>query len=142
MSTRQTAVHLPFGLVMRRHWEDWLSILAGLYLVLSPLWLPRERALWLVPLGLVLIVFGAWAGFRERSYLFAEAMVAVAGAFIFISPWIGVFAGFNALAISAWVVGALAILMAVSETISERRRFVEGGEPIRTPQGYRPMSHR
>ncbi|WOP19329.1 SPW repeat protein [Raineyella sp. LH-20] len=130
------AVHVPWGAVARRHWEDWLSILAGLYLVLSPLWLQTQqpRAIWLVPFGVVLIVFGAWSEFRERASAFAEGMVALAGAFIIASPWIGGFAGLNALAISAWAVGAVAIVMAIFETISRRRRVVEGGQPIRTPR--------
>ncbi|QGF23039.1 SPW repeat protein [Raineyella fluvialis] len=137
MSTRHQAVHLPLEVRVRRHWEDDISILAGLYLVLAPLWLQmrQPRAIWLVPFGVMLIAFGAWAEFREKASAFAEGMVALAGAFIIASPWIGDFAGRNALALSAWVVGAIAIVMAVVETTSRRRRVVEGGEPIRRPIG-------
>lgn len=135
MSSRQPAVHVPWGTVARRHWEDWVSILAGLYLVLSPLWMQthQPRAIWLVPFGIVLIVFGAWSELRERAGAFAEGMVALAGAFIVASPWIGGFAGLNGLAVSAWIVGALALVMAAVGTISRRRRIVEGGRPVRTP---------
>ncbi len=135
MSTRHAVVHVPMGAVVRRHWEDWVSMLAGLYLVLSPLWMQMShpRAIWLVPFGIVLIVFGAWSEFRERAAALAEGMVALAGAFILASPWIGGFAGANGLALSAWIIGGLVIVMAGVGTMGRRRRVVEGGEPIRTP---------
>lgn len=136
MSARHAAVHVPLGTVARRHWEDWVSVLAGLYLVVSPLWMQmtHPRAIWLAPLGIVLIVFGAWSELRERASAFAEGFVALAGAFIIASPWIGGFAGANGLALTAWIVGGLAVVMSTLETLDRRRRVVEGGEPIRTPR--------
>lgn len=140
MSIYKRAVHLPMGEVAARHWKDWVSIAAGLVLALSPLWTQQVQAFWLIPLGVLLIVFGVWSQLRERASEFAEGMVALVGAFTIASPWIGGFAGLNGLALTAWIVGVVAVVMALVETIGRRRRVVDAHVgPMGRPRGGEGM---
>ncbi|SDB81745.1 SPW repeat-containing protein [Raineyella antarctica] len=122
MSTRQPLVRHPVaGRIARRHWEDWITIVAGFALALTPLWSPSDRSIWIVPFGLALVLLAAWSDLWEKVSRFAEELVVLAGVVILATPWIFGFAGANALALTAWAVGLVVIVMALVQMSTTRR---------------------
>ncbi|SDB81509.1 hypothetical protein GA0111570_103294 [Raineyella antarctica] len=122
MSTRQTAAKHPVMVMLaRKHWEDWVTLVAGLVLALTPVWNSSNRAIWLVPLGVLLILMALGSEIWDKLSEAAEGVVAVIGALIIVAPIIGGFAGMNALALTTWTVGAVVMVMALVQVLLELR---------------------
>lgn len=112
MSMHQSAARLHGGMAVSRRWEDWVSVLAGLYLALAVLWTTGAPAVWFVPLGVLVIVAGLWSEAQDTS-LIAEVAVGILGIITFISPWLGSFTGMMRVDWTAWIVGAVTVVMAI-----------------------------
>lgn len=122
MRTREAAARHPaVAMLARKHWEDWVTLVAGLVLVSTPLWSNSDRAIWMTLLGVLVIIFALGSEIWDKLSESAEATVAFIGAVIVIAPTIGGFAGRNALALTAWAVGAVVIVMALVQVILELR---------------------
>lgn len=98
-------------------WPDWVNLVAGIYLFIVP-WIystTSETAaswdLWIF--GIVIGAVALWALSAPLSAA-AEWAQVVFGGWVFISPWVLGFAGLAAPAWSAWIVGAVVVILAGS----------------------------
>lgn len=95
-------------------WQDWLALIAGAYAVLSPIWTATEtNATWtMVILGAAIVVVALWSlampGDRGADYA-----LMLMGILLFVSPWVMDFATMEALAMTAWIAGAVTVLSGI-----------------------------
>ena len=77
-----------------QRWQDWLILIGGIWLFISP-WLfgfSRTNYSWdPFLMGVLLMIFSIWAIGNRR--LWEEWLTLIIGAWIFISPWVLGFAG-------------------------------------------------
>lgn len=100
-----------------RTWQDWAALAAGIYLALSPIWVPNAPVGWFVTFG-VLVSAVALMGAGSASCKGAEWTQAIIGAVIFLSPWFGAFPEtYEAVAWTSWIVGSVIFLLAASTYI-------------------------
>lgn len=92
-------------------WPDWVNVVLGAYLALSPLWTLAAPAGWFVTLGILIAVVGLWA-LGTASSAGSEWTQIVLGAITFLAPWIGGFAAVTGAAWTAWIIGVLVIIFA------------------------------
>lgn len=94
---------------------DWLNLILGLWLIISPWALGAASALaftWTaVILGVCLAGVSIWALVRARDTT-PEWSIIVLGALVFIAPWVLGFYGLMAAAWNAWLVGVAAVVIA------------------------------
>lgn len=111
-------------------WQDWVVLIAGAYALLSPIWTETEtNATWtMVVLGALLVVSALWS-LAMPGAVGAEATHAGLGVLMVISPWVMGFSDRTALSWTAWIVGAVSIVMglwALPESRTIHRREVVG----------------
>ncbi|HEX7054981.1 MAG TPA: SPW repeat protein [Burkholderiales bacterium] len=98
-----------------KHWQDPVSLVAGLWMIVSPWVLAYQaepRPLWnAVVLG-VLIALAAVSALLEAS-AWQEWANVVLGAWLIVSPWVLGFAGLQAAMLNAVIVGALVVVLAI-----------------------------
>jgi hypothetical protein len=93
-------------------WQDWVAVAAGLYAALASIWTtPRTGAsIWMmVVLGILLIAAGVWS-LAAPKLVSMEWIVAVIGALLFISPWVGAYADNPGPAWTSWICGAVGVI--------------------------------
>lgn len=95
-------------------WQDYAAVIIGAYAALSPLWLDTDTgARWsLIVLG-VLVALAGLAHMARPATAAADYAIGVLGVLMFISPWVMNFHSMTGAAWTAWVVGALAVVVAV-----------------------------
>lgn len=93
-------------------WQDWLVVAVGVLAVLSPLWAAASAraTATLIVLGVLLTASAIWSLLKPGS-LASEWVHMALGALLAISPWIVGYSGDLASAGSAWVLGALALIL-------------------------------
>jgi len=93
-------------------WQDWTVIAAGAYAALSPLWTTQSgpSMAFLIILGALLVLAGAtnlaWPGLPAAEW--AQAVIAIV---LLFAPWLGGFASAAGVAWSAWIPGAVALIV-------------------------------
>jgi len=93
-------------------WQDWVAVAAGLYAALATMWTTAHGgsiALMII-FGVLLILAGLWSLFMP-GLAAAQWTVAVIGALLFISPWIGAYATQAGPAWTSWICGAVGIIV-------------------------------
>ncbi|MCW4467128.1 SPW repeat protein [Glutamicibacter sp. MNS18] len=92
-------------------WQDWVAVVAGLYAAISTIWLTgTSRSMTLmVVFGALMVVTGVWSVVMPRLVSMEWAIVA-ASALLFISPWMGQFAGLGMVAWVSWICGAVGVV--------------------------------
>lgn len=93
---------------MTRKWEDWVNLILGIWLIISPYALgftgvARTDALWV---GVLIVLVAIWALAMPDSRA-AEWSDLLLGIGLFIAPWVLGYAGGGSAAWNAWIVGAL-----------------------------------
>ncbi|AOW92031.1 hypothetical protein BFN03_03155 [Rhodococcus sp. WMMA185] len=109
--------------------QDVAAIVIGGYAALSPLWLDTNNAaVWsLVVLG-VLVALSGLVHMVRPTMTMAEYALGVFGVLLFISPWVMSFNEFGGAAWTAWVTGALAVVVAVTGLpMASSRMHGQGG---------------
>ncbi|HLV59709.1 MAG TPA: SPW repeat protein [Natronosporangium sp.] len=117
--------------VMTRPWtrpQDWISLVAGAYLVLSPLWVSVSAGgAWaMVLIGLAVVVLALIALARPGAYV-DEWVTAAAGALAFLAPWLFGYADESGAAWTSWIVGLIVVISAlsavpISRQVAQRQR--------------------
>ncbi|WP_423184556.1 SPW repeat domain-containing protein [Arthrobacter sp. NyZ413] len=93
-------------------WQDWTVVAAGAYAALSVLWTAQGGAsvAFMVTLG-VLLVAAAVTNLAVPGMPVAEWVQAAVAVVLLIAPWIGGFASMTGAAWSAWIPGAIALVV-------------------------------
>jgi hypothetical protein len=93
-------------------WQDWLVVPVGVLAMLSPVWAAASAgaAATLIVLGLLLAASAIWSLVKPGS-LTSEWVHMALGTLLVISPWIVGYSAESASAGSAWVLGALAVVL-------------------------------
>src|SRR4030081_3222688 len=92
--------------------HGWVEVLLGVVAVLSPLWMNTDNtAMWtLIVLG-ALIALDGLASLAMPGMVYGEGIQIVLGALMFLSPWVLGYTEFNGAAWTAWIVGALTVVV-------------------------------
>lgn len=96
-------------------WQDWVAVAAGLYAALGTIWskpYTGRSIVALIVLGVLLILAALWA-LGSPTTRGAEVTAVILGALLFISPWVLVFFGKAGPAWTAWICGAVGIIVSV-----------------------------
>jgi SPW repeat-containing protein len=95
-------------------WQDWVALAAGVVAALAPLVTDTStRATWTMVVMGVLIVAAAVYSLALPGDVIAEGSHAVLGALLLISPWAMGFTQLDGLAWTAWVTGAVTLVVGV-----------------------------
>ncbi len=96
-------------------WQDWVAVLLGLVLVLTPLWTtttaPAVSASLI--LGILLILASLWSLADPRSMTSEYAHILL-GVILFIAPWPLGYAAFSGMAWTSWVIGVLTVALGLA----------------------------
>ncbi|MHA6800958.1 SPW repeat protein [Bounagaea algeriensis] len=96
-------------------WQDWVAVLLGLVLVLTPLWTtttaPATSASLI--LGILLILTSLWSLADPRSMTSEYAHILL-GVILFIAPWPLGYAAFSGVAWTSWVIGVLVVALGLA----------------------------
>ncbi|WP_153504289.1 SPW repeat protein [Cumulibacter manganitolerans] len=92
-------------------WQDWVTLIAGAYAALSPIWTTTDRtATWtMVVLGVVTVVASLWALAMPEDRI-SEYGLMLLGVLFIISPWVMGFTNLTSMAVTAWIVGAVTLV--------------------------------
>jgi hypothetical protein len=101
--------------------QDWISLLAGLYLALSPLWVDIDTTgTWvMVIIGAAIVLMALVALYAPGAFL-DEGMTAVGGVAAFIAPWVFTYTDSDGAAWTSWIVGAVVVIAALAALPASR----------------------
>ena len=93
-------------------WQDWVAVVAGLYVALSTLWTPQTGAStsFMLVLGILLVAAGVWS-LAMPGLVSMEWIHVVLGALLIISPFVGNYAMSAGAAWTSWIVGVIAVVV-------------------------------
>lgn len=104
-------------------WMDWVSLLAGGWLFVSPWVLGYGSvavAAWTAyVLGAVVVLTALWA-LSIKQPRSAELVNALFGALVFVAPWVLGFVAERGARIDAWIVGAVIVFASLWAAMGER----------------------
>jgi hypothetical protein len=95
-------------------WQVWAALLAGAYAALSPIWTATddEATQTMVVLGVLTVAVSLWS-LATAEHRISEYALMVLGAAFIASPWVMGFDTIDAMAMTAWIVGAVTALAGV-----------------------------
>lgn len=98
-------------------WQDWVTLVAGAYAALSPIWTDTDStATWtMVVLGVVTAAVSLWALAMPADRISEYALVLLGVLFI-ASPWVMGFDDLDNMALTAWIVGAITVVFGILAT--------------------------
>ncbi|MGZ4494354.1 MAG: SPW repeat protein [Nocardioides sp.] len=93
-------------------WQDWVAVVAGAYAVVSPIWTnTTNKATWTMIILGVLTAAAALGSLAVPDNNLTDGAVAVLGVLFILSPWVMGFSGTTAMAWTAWIVGAVSLVV-------------------------------
>jgi len=95
-------------------WEDWVAVAIGLVAAVSTFLMPQVGASmpWMLIVGILLIAAGV-ANLAMPGMVAMEYVQLALGALLFLSPWLGGYAGMDSgPAWICWIGGAVAVVVA------------------------------
>jgi len=113
--------------IQTRPWtrpHDWISVLAGAYLALSPLWVEvGTGGRWaMVVIGAVIAVLAVIALAAPGAVIDEWAMTA-GGVVAFIAPWLFSYSDLAAAAWGSWLVGAVVVVASLFAVPASREVY-------------------
>ena len=95
-------------------WQAWMALVAGAYAALSPLWTRTNdtATLTMVALGVITAAIALWSLAMAEDRVSEYALV-VMGVLFIASPWVMGFERLDAMALTAWIVGAITVIAGV-----------------------------
>ena len=90
---------------------DWAEVVLGVVAALSTIWMDtNSAAMWtMIVLG-VLVALDGLASLAVPGQVYGEGIQIVLGVLMFISPWVMSYTGFDGIAWSSWIIGALTVI--------------------------------
>jgi hypothetical protein len=101
--------------VMRNwtRWQDYLSLVAGVYAVLAPIWVDvsgaGEATASLIVMGALLALASLWS-LAQPGVVAVEWLHALFGVLLFAAPWVLSYSDHLGAAWTSWIVGAVAVI--------------------------------
>jgi hypothetical protein len=100
-----------------KRWQDWVNVVLGVLLFVTPFVFSAmnvQMAEWAAfGGGVLLVLVGLW-NLSSPANQVGEWIEGVIGLLIFITPWVLGFTALTTMAWSAWIVGAVSVLLAAS----------------------------
>lgn len=92
-------------------WQDWVTLVAGVFAALSPLWFDTDNAAaWtMVVLGALIALTSLWS-LAMPGMMSVEISHAVLGILLFLAPWVITYTEFGAASWTSWIVGVVAVV--------------------------------
>ncbi|WEG09338.1 SPW repeat protein [Microbacterium horticulturae] len=93
-------------------WQDWVAVAAGLYAALASIWTtPRTGTSMslMIVFGVLMIAAGLWS-LTAPGMVSMEWIVALFGALLFVSPWMGVYMHSMGPAWTSWICGGVGVV--------------------------------
>jgi hypothetical protein len=111
----------------RIHPQDFIVLIAGAYALLSPIWTTTEdrATTTMIVLGAVTVVLAVIELVRP-DMLSIEGLTALMGGLFIVSPWVMGFSDTAPMAWTAWVVGAVTLVVGVLDLQVTRTHHREG----------------
>ncbi|HEY8721965.1 SPW repeat protein [Pengzhenrongella sp.] len=100
----------------KAHPQDYVALLAGVYAALSPLWTETtsKATVTMVSLGVITAVVALVSLFRP-DLIALEGLMALLGVLFVIAPWVMGFADIRAMAVTAWIVGVVSLVIGLGD---------------------------
>lgn len=91
---------------------DWAEVVLGVVAALSTIWMDTNTAaMWtMIVLG-VLVALDGLVSLAAPGQVYGEGVQIVLGVLMFISPWVMSYTGFNGIAWTSWIIGALTVIV-------------------------------
>ena len=105
-------------------WETGTNVLLGIWLVLSPFFFNYETGIQLAShalAGAAIAILAAARTWGEHTGVWADALIALLGAWVIVSPWALGFADNPALTFNDVMVGAIVLAFALASSLVLRR---------------------
>lgn len=95
-------------------WQVVVAALAGAYALLSPIWTETDNTatMTMVVLGVVTMAVSLWSLATAEARV-SEYALMLLGALFIASPWVMGFDGIDAMALTAWIIGAVTAVAGV-----------------------------
>lgn len=105
-------------------WQDWVTLVAGVFAVLAPIWTETETSTtWtMVVLGVATAMVSLWSLARPEDRT-SEYVHAILGVLFVIAPWVMQFTHLNAMSYTAWAIGLITVVMGLWATPEIQRRL-------------------
>lgn len=98
-------------------WQDWVTLVAGAYAALSPIWTDTTNeggaTATLITLG-VLVVLSSLLGLARPGLVATEWLSAIFGVLLFVAPWVLTYTGAGGASWTSWIVGILGVAMGLT----------------------------
>jgi uncharacterized membrane protein HdeD (DUF308 family) len=109
------------------HPQDFVALAAGVYAMLSPIWTTTtdKATATMIFLGIITAVLALFSLARPGEI--AEGLMALMGVLFIISPWVMSFDGTRPVALTAWIIGAITLLVGASDITLARHTRHGGG---------------
>lgn len=109
------------------HPQDFVALAAGLYAALCALWTSTTQDATTTMIVLGIITAGLALFSLARPEEIAEGLMAAMGVLFIVSPWVMGFDGTRPMALTAWIVGAVTLLVGASDLTMARHSRHGGG---------------
>ncbi|HEX4813722.1 MAG TPA: SPW repeat protein [Nonomuraea sp.] len=102
-------------------WQDWVTLVAGLYAALSPIWVNASSgaAPALIVLG-VLIVITSLVSLANPGVVATEWLNALWGVLLFVAPWAMTYTQAQGASWTSWVVGVITVVLSLTAVPASR----------------------
>lgn len=95
--------------------QDWVSLIAGVVLALSPIWLEvTTTVMWALIIGGAVIAVMALVALAMPGAYIDEWMMALLGAATFVAPWVLSYTDVQAATWTSWAVGLVVVVAALA----------------------------
>lgn len=96
-------------------WQDWVAVIAGAYLALSPLWVEVDTVgIWTMAVVGGVAALAGLLNLAMPAISFIDEWVAAAiGAIAFVAPWLFQYSDQSAASWTSWIVGAVLAIVAL-----------------------------
>ncbi|MFI7641816.1 SPW repeat protein [Nonomuraea sp. NPDC049400] len=102
-------------------WQDWVTLVAGLYAALSPIWTPSASGagMSLIVLG-VLIALTSLASLARPGLVATEWLNTLWGVLMFVAPWVMTYTQERGASWTSWIVGVVTVVLSLTAVPASR----------------------
>jgi hypothetical protein len=102
-------------------WQDWVTLVAGLYAALSTIWVDGASGATptLIVLG-ALIVITSLVSLARPGVVATEWILALWGVLLFIAPWVMTYTQGSGASWTSWVVGVVTVVLSLTAVPASR----------------------